>query len=399
MRPKLGVILCALQAVFIGTVVVPAAQTEAPLLFEHVNVVRVQDGTLARDVTLAIADGRVTSSGRSPRDARRIDARGAYVIPGLWDMHVHVNEDASWMLPLAAAMGIVGMRDMGGSVEGVTGLRGMGAAAGMPQILASGPILTGQVDDDDERVWRLASPAAVSGALDRLSAARVDHIKVHDWLAQGTWRRITDEARTRSIPVVGHLPIQVDALEAAGRQRSIEHLGNAWGGLLLDVSSRERALKGDVRSHMLAAKGPQELGVFFTPARWLDIAGSYSAARADSLARAFARSRTFVCPTLYTFAWLSRDVGDTEKADPRLAYLPADRRAMMAAMVAAEPPDPAAARSRLAVLRARQRLVRSLHAGGVTLLAGTDYAISARLSRLHAARRAGAAGGCGTVAA
>jgi imidazolonepropionase-like amidohydrolase len=82
-----------------------------------------------------------------------------------------------------------------------------------------------------------------------------------------------------------------------------------------------------------------------------------------------------VCPTLYTFASLpSREVGAPERSDPRLAYLPAERRAMLASMVAAEPQDSAGARSRLAVLRARQQLVRSLHAGGVTLLAGTDYA-------------------------
>jgi hypothetical protein len=286
-----------------------------------------------------------------------------------------VNEDASWMLPLAAAMGVVGMRDMGGGIGEVAGLRRLAVAPGMPQVLASGPILTGQVDDADERVWKLAGPGAVTDAIDRLSTARVDHVKVHDWLTRETWRAIVEHARARHLPVVGHLPVALDALEALGKQKSIEHLGNAFGGLLLDVSSNEPALKREVRSQMLRAKGPQELGAFLTPARWLDIAGSYAAARADSLARAFARSGTFVCPTLYTFAWLpSRDVGAQERSDPRLAYLPAERRAMLASMVAAEPPDSAGARSRLAVLRARQQLVRSLHAGGVTLLAGTDYA-------------------------
>jgi hypothetical protein len=345
------------------------------VIFEHVNLVRVQDGTTSRNVTLVIAEGRVSPADRAPRHARRIDAGGAYVIPGLWDMHVHVNEDASWMLPLAAAMGVVGMRDMGGGIGEVAALWRLAAEPGMPQVLASGPIMTGQVDDADERVWRVAGPDAVTNAIERLSTARVDHVKVHDWLTRETWRSIVEHARARDLPVVGHIPVALDALEALGRQKSIEHLGNAWGGLLLDVSSKESALKREVRSHMLRAKGPQELGAFFTPARWLDIADSYAASKADSLARALARSGTFVCPTLYTFAWLpSRDVGAPERSDPRLAYLPAERRAMLASMVAAEPPDSAGARSRLAVLRARQQLVRSLHAGGVTLLAGTDYA-------------------------
>ena len=375
MRSRRGIVLSAIQVLCIVSVSVPSAQTEGPLVFEHVNLVRVQDGTISRDTTLVIADGRVSSTKRPGGHTRRIDARGAYVVPGLWDMHVHVNEDAPWMLPLAAAMGVVGMRDMGGRIEAIAALRRTAGAPGMPQVLASGPILTGQVDDDDDRVWRLAGPGAVSEALERLSAARVDHVKVHDWLTRETWRRIIDDARTRRVPVVGHLPVQLDAVEAAGAQKSIEHLGNAWGGLLLDVSTREARLKRDVRSHMLRARGPQELGAFFTPTRWLDITGSYSAAKADSLARTLARSGTFVCPTLYTFAWLpARDVGAPEKADPRLAYLPLERRAMLTSMVASAPPGPAAAKSRVAILRARQRLVRALQAGGVTLLAGTDYA-------------------------
>jgi hypothetical protein len=389
MPSRQGIVLSALQALCIVSVSVTSAQTEGPLVFEHVNLVRVQDGTISRDTTLVIADGRVSSTKRPGGHTRRIDARGAYVVPGLWDMHVHVNEDAPWMLPLAAAVGVVGMRDMGGRIEAIAGLHRAAAAPGMPQVLASGPILTGQVDDYDDRVWRLAGPGAVSGALDRLSAARVDHVKVHDWLTRETWRRIIDDARRRRVPVVGHLPVQLDAVEAAGAQKSIEHLGNAWGGLLLDVSTREARLKRDVRSHMLRARGPQELGAFLTPTRWLDITGSYSAAKADSLARTLARSGTLVCQTLYTFAWLpARDVGAPEKADPRLAYLPLERRAMLTSMVAPAPPDPAAARSRVALLRARQRLVRALQAGGVTLHDELIQLVNAGLSPLEALRTA-----------
>jgi adenine deaminase len=114
---KSGVILSAIHAVCIAAVVLPSAQTEGPVAFEHVNLVRVQDGTTRRDVTLVIADGRVSPADNAPPHARRIDAGGAYVIPGLWDMHVRVNEDASWMLPLAAAMGVVGMRETDNSSE------------------------------------------------------------------------------------------------------------------------------------------------------------------------------------------------------------------------------------------------------------------------------------------
>ncbi len=97
MPSRQGIVLSALEALCIVSVSVTSAQTEGPLVFEHVNLVRVQDGTISRDTTLVIADGRVSSTKRPGGHTRRIDARGAYVIPGLWDMHVHVNEDAPWM--------------------------------------------------------------------------------------------------------------------------------------------------------------------------------------------------------------------------------------------------------------------------------------------------------------
>jgi hypothetical protein len=365
--------LASLLAVSLAGAVVTLGQSEGPVVFEHVNIVRMLDGTIARDATLVVDGDRIAGSERVAAGARRIDARGAFVIPGLWDMHVHVNEDASWMLPLSAAMGVVGMRDMGGRLDAISGLRQLSGAAGMPQVLLSGPILSGAVDDDDDRLVKLARPAEVAAALDRLVASRVDHVKVHDWLTAETWRRITDEARKRALPVVGHVPVHVNARDAAGRQKSVEHLGAAWGGMLLDVSSREAPLKRKVRDRMLAAKGPQELAALFTPALWLEIVDSYSAAKAAALAREFSRAGTFVCPTLYTFAWLpSRDAGAAEATDARLPYLPAERRAILPA--AEPPPDAETVKSRTAVFRARQRLVLDLHNGGTTLLAGTDYA-------------------------
>jgi Amidohydrolase family len=278
-------------------------------------------------------------------------------------------------LPLAAAAGVVGMRDMGGALDAVPELRRLASEPGMPRILASGPILTGEVDDPDHRIWKLPGPDSVPAALDRLIAARVDHVKVHDWLTRDTWRRTLDAARGRGAAVVGHLPVQIDAREAAGRQKSIEHLGNAWGGLLLDVSSQEASLKRQVRAHMRQSKGPQDLSEHFTATLWQRIAESQSHEKTVALATALARGGTFVCPTMYTFAWLqSRDIDASMRADPRLAYLPEDRRGMLASMTSEGTLDGAARRSRAAVLQARRQIVRTLHDHGVTLLAGTDYA-------------------------
>jgi len=77
MRNRPGLVLLALHAVCIGSLAVYSAQTEGSLVFEPVNVVRLQDGTIARNVTLTIADGHVSSTDGASRHARRIDAHGA----------------------------------------------------------------------------------------------------------------------------------------------------------------------------------------------------------------------------------------------------------------------------------------------------------------------------------
>lgn len=75
-----------------------AAQGTAPgasLALTHVTVVDVAGGALQSDMTVVIAGSRISAISRSattppPAGAPVIDATGKYMIPGLWDMHVHL---------------------------------------------------------------------------------------------------------------------------------------------------------------------------------------------------------------------------------------------------------------------------------------------------------------------
>ena len=84
------------------------------------------------DRTVVISGGRITSISQAPppRDARVIDGRGKFLIPGLCDMHVHiagVTADAKWsrqtLLPLLIANGITTVRDMGGDLDALRSWR------------------------------------------------------------------------------------------------------------------------------------------------------------------------------------------------------------------------------------------------------------------------------------
>ena len=71
-----------------------------PIAFVHVAVVDIRSGQIKPDMTVLLSNDRIRQIGSSkvvhvPKNARTIDARGKYLIPGLWDMHMHSLWDAS----------------------------------------------------------------------------------------------------------------------------------------------------------------------------------------------------------------------------------------------------------------------------------------------------------------
>ena len=105
-----------------------AAQTEADILIRHVTVVDVEHGRTIPDqavVTRAdeiVAVGSDAAIAKSWKAAQTLDAGGRYIIPGLWDMHVHFGggpdlvEENRALLPLYVAHGITTVRDASGDL-------------------------------------------------------------------------------------------------------------------------------------------------------------------------------------------------------------------------------------------------------------------------------------------
>ena len=98
----------------------------------NVNVVDVVAGAVRPDQNVLIADARIVQTGPAsavsvPAGAKRIAGDGRYLIPGLWDMHVHFRNDPTKqdislakenaaLLKLYLANGVVGVREMGGDL-------------------------------------------------------------------------------------------------------------------------------------------------------------------------------------------------------------------------------------------------------------------------------------------
>lgn len=202
------------------------------------TIVDVTDGRLLPDQTVVIVGRRIRTVGATPTTplppgARIVDAKGKYLIPGLWDMHVHLYHSVPSMpsgpdvaYPGYVAAGITGVRDMGEMNYTLDSTRRWreDIAAGRrvgPRIIAAGPFLPGQ---------QLAAGRVVNTpdegrrVVDSLRAAGADFVKVYSNLSRATYFAMAAEARRVGIPFAGHVTDSVTLAEAADNgQRSFEH--------------------------------------------------------------------------------------------------------------------------------------------------------------------------------
>ena len=201
------------------------------LALVHVTIIDVGDGSAKPDMTVLISDGRINAIRASngtpiPKQVRVIDGSGKFLIPGLWDMHIHTDGDRRTLLSLLQ-WGITGARDMAGDVRKVTTARRLTANGDWPgpRLLVSGPRLVGPPAEPDEDLWIIYSPDEARRAVTSLADAHVDFIKVHEGLSREAYLAIAAAAKAKQLPFVGHVPESMTPAEVSDLgQRSIEHL-------------------------------------------------------------------------------------------------------------------------------------------------------------------------------
>lgn len=228
MSRKRRVLCCAVLVVGLDTLV-PVAQIREAMAVSGVTVIDTINGRATPNSTVTIRDGIITSvmpGGAPPNGARRVDGRGKFLIPGLWDMHAHHQMTGEASLPLFVANGVTGTRDMGADLDLILPLRQRAASGQIlgPRIIASGPMLDDRPPDWPYRIT-VRTPDEARSAVRTLKERGVDLIKVHDRTPAEAYPAIAEEARRQGLPFAGHLPrgITFEAAAAAG-QRSIEHL-------------------------------------------------------------------------------------------------------------------------------------------------------------------------------
>jgi imidazolonepropionase-like amidohydrolase len=335
MKMKRGVIFLLFLLTFL--VVQPLGARENPLVFVHVTVIDATGAAAQPDLTVVITGDLITAIGKRvdvppPENAQIVDATGKFLIPGLWNMHVHW-EDKDY-LPLFIANGVTGVRIMWGMPLHHEWRKEIehGSLLG-PRLLIASTIV-----DGPNPVWP-GSDTAGNAAEGRQAVIKArqdgaDFVKVYSRLPRDAYFAIADEAKKQGLPFEGHVPDSVSVEEAsAAGQKSIEHLT----GVLSACSSRD----------------------------------TYDPVKAKAVFAAFKTNRTWQCPTLTVLRLSASDPSITN--DDRVKYMPAEVRLYWNGRGDSRAEkSPAEMAARKKYFQRQLEMVGAMQRGGVDIIAGTD---------------------------
>jgi cytosine/adenosine deaminase-related metal-dependent hydrolase len=320
----------------------PAGPTEAThaIVFTDTTVIPMDSERVLEHTTVVVEAGKITQVGpastvKIPAGARVIDGRGKFLIPGLADMHSHI--DRKEMLPLFLAAGVTTTLNMGlASPRFVTQTRyelEQGSAVG-PRVFAAF-MIDGPGDPGPEYVALCESDARQ--AVDRAKLVGYDFIKVYSRLQPDIYAAVLDEAKKQHIAVVGHIP------PAVGLEKSL------------------------AAGQVMVAHGEEYYKTYFE--------NQPDESRIPPAVEMTRKAGAYVTPNLSFFATLTGATANPALVDeilakPEMRLLPPDvRGSWMGAR-----PSKASDRfvPELALLK---KLTLALSNAGVPLLAGTDTAI------------------------
>ncbi|MFT4676425.1 MAG: imidazolonepropionase-like amidohydrolase [Patiriisocius sp.] len=235
------------------------------VIISNVTLIDAKQG-LREDVTVTIRDDEIVDVSTEPSDpdaqllvGQVIDGRGKYLIPGLWDMHVHLTYDDRFteLMPQTfLSWGITSVRDTGGMMQDlmpvIKKMRAPDAVS--PRVYFSGPLLDGQhvVYDGNSRPLIGTQNSDVEQAREnvrRLKKGGVDFIKIYELVSPEVFAALVDEAAIQSLPIASHVPLHMLASTVGNQVGTMEHLRN----IELDCAANAEALLV-VRREKLSAK-------------------------------------------------------------------------------------------------------------------------------------------------
>lgn len=329
-------------------------RTQTPLALTHVTVIDVTGGPSSPDTTVLFNGDRISAIGDSaklsvPADATVVDATGKFLIPGLWDMHVHWYVRDTFTLFIAN--GVTGVRQMFGNSDLLRWRDEIakGSLLG-PRMVVASPII-----DGPQPVWpnsiSVSNEEEGRKAVRRVKQWGAEFVKVYARLPRDAYFAIADESKQQGITFAGHVPYAVSAAEASDAgQKSIEHLT----GILIACSDKEQEIRNDVMKGRPAYAKTLE---------------TFDEKKAADLFARFVKNQTWQCPTLTVLrsnAYLS---DASFRSDGRLRYIPRQIQQRWAMRLAIRDQNNDLAKK---FLQKELEIVGAMQKAGVPILAGTD---------------------------
>ena len=369
------------------------SQHTRSLAITGVNLIDATGQPTQSNMTVVVTGERIAAIGKTgkvkiPANAEIVDGAGKFLIPGLWDSHLHltiaVDQTGTTELlsPMLVAYGVTTVREMGGDWQRIQQLRSAIASGQVvgPRIFAAGPFVDGP-QPADVNFQPVANEAEARQAVRKLKTDGVDFIKVQAGLSLETWRAVIDESRIAGIPVAGHIPEAVSAFDVArSTQRSVEHISPVLpgdAGIMLACSSKESELRAELAAIKKASEDKntnrQQLRQ-----RQRDLqrtlATTYDAKKCEALFALFVKNQIHVVPTAI---WGKRfaPLNATDLLnDDSLKMAPASMRARWdkrrGDVIKASSPDDFTFRQML--FNKSGELISAMIRAKVPLLAGTD---------------------------
>lgn len=369
-QKSLVVIVSACSLLFGWVMPARPQESRETLAFVNVAVVPMDSAHVEMAQTVIVRDGRIADVGAVaqidvPESAFVIDGRGRYLMPGLADMHVHLDSEDPGMLSVFLANGVTTVRNMSGNAK-LLELREKidnGDLPG-PTIYTTGPILDGNPPAFPGSVV-VTTPAQAAKEVEAEKEAGFDAIKVLDNLSPEVYGAILNAAQEHGLPVYGHVPWRVGIEPAlGGGQTSFEHMTDWMHALLPKDSPARHSLLG-----ILAGEQPMTFqGYMVQPFRNAD------KARIPDLVARSAAAGVWFCPTLVVSRRLTSTADELHalRSLSAIKFAPPSQWAYWDAMQAAvksQKPDPLAMK---AGFNTMLESVGALHKAGVGLLVGTD---------------------------
>src|SRR5262245_24266166 len=298
-----------------------ATSPSRPLVLTNVTVIDVTGGRVKPDITVLIEGGHIIALGRvgkikPPHGAQVIDGTGKYLMPGLWDMHVHEWNKESFF-PLFIANGITGVRDMFSPLSPIQQWRqeiAEGTTVG-PHIFAAGIFVDGPYPFCKPCTIAVSNAEEGRKAVLQVREMGADFIKVYSMLPRDAYFAIADEAKRQHMVFAGHVPEFVSAAEASDAgQKSIEHLM----GILLSCAAKEAELR-KTNEAKLRAEGIRADTAMLEQAAALD---SFDEKKASALFARYVKNQTWMCPTLTVLRAVAFSGEADFRNDPRIKYIP-----------------------------------------------------------------------------